>query len=56
METFTTLAEAREAKGKREAGDRRPASREPFEDYARQWIVTYRGRTSRGLSERTRDI
>lgn len=56
METFSTLAEAREAKGKREAGDRRPASREPFEDYARQWIATYRGRTSRGLSERTRAI
>ncbi len=56
METFATLAEAREAKGKREAGDRRPASREPFEDYARQWIATYRGRTSRGLSERTRAI
>lgn len=53
-ETFATLSEARTAKGRREAGDRRPASREPFEDYARQWVVTYRGRTSRGLSERTR--
>lgn len=56
METFATLAEAREAKGQRDAGDRRPASREPFEDYARQWLVTYRGRTSRGLSERTRGV
>jgi integrase len=56
METFPTLAAAREAKARREAGERRPASREPFEDYARQWIVTYRGRTSRGLSERTRAI
>jgi integrase len=56
METFSTLAAAREAKAKREAGDRRPASREPFEDYARQWLDTYRGRTSRGLSERTRAI
>lgn len=55
METFATLAEAREAKGRKEAGDRKPASRVPFEDYARQWIVSYRGRTSRGLSERTRD-
>jgi integrase len=49
-----TLAEAREAKGRRDAGDRRPASREPFEDYARRWLGTYRGRTARGLSERTR--
>jgi integrase len=56
METFPTLAAAREAKARREAGERRPASREPFEDYARQWIVTYRGRTSRGLSERTRGV
>jgi integrase len=56
METFATLAEAREAKGQRDAGDRRPASREPFEDYARQWLITYRGRTSRGLSERTRGV
>ena len=55
-ETFATLAEAREAKGQRDAGERRPASREPFEDYARQWLVTYRGRTSRGLSERTRGV
>jgi integrase len=50
----STLAEAREAKGRRAAGDRRPASREPFEDYARQWLDTYRGRTARGLAERTR--
>lgn len=56
METFPTLAAAREAKARREAGDRRPASREPFEDYARRWLDTYRGRTSRGLSERTRGI
>lgn len=50
-----TLAEAREAKGRRSIpGDRRPATRDPFEDYARRWIATYRGRTSRGLCERTR--
>jgi integrase len=49
-----TLAEAREGKGHRSAGDRRPATREPFEEYARRWLDTYRGRTSRGLSERTR--
>lgn len=52
--TFPTLAEAREAKGSRAAGDTRPASREPFEDYARRWLDSYRGRTARGLAERTR--
>ena len=46
--------EAREAKGQRQAGDRRPSSREPFEDYALAWVDSYRGRTARGLSERTR--
>ena len=49
-----TLAEAREAKGRRDSGDRRPSTREPFEDHARRWLDTYRGRTVRGLSERTR--
>jgi integrase len=52
--TFRTLAEAREAKGNRDAGDTRPASREPFADYARSWLDSYRGRTARGLAERTR--
>src|SRR5215210_7765843 len=51
-----TLAEAREAKGRRDSGDRRPASREPFEDHARAWLATYRGRTSRGFSERARAL
>lgn len=45
-----TLAEAREAKGQRDAGDRRPSSREAFEDYARGWIDCYGGRTERGIS------
>src|SRR4051812_22450499 len=53
-EFHATFTEAREAKGRRAAGDRRPASREPFEDYASRWLATYRGRTARGLSERTR--
>lgn len=52
--TFPTMAEAREAKGKRDAGERRPASRQTFEEYARTWLDSYRGRTSRGLSESTR--
>jgi integrase len=50
-----TLAEAREAKGQRQAGERTPASRATFEDYARGWLDSYRGRTSRGLGDRTRD-
>lgn len=49
-----TLAEAREAKGRRDSGDRRPSARESFDAYAQRWLDTYRGRTSRGLSERTR--
>ncbi len=51
-----TYEEAREAKGRRQAGDRRPASREHFEDFAPRWLESYRGRTSRGLSKRTRAI
>ncbi len=49
-----TLDEAREAKRKKDAGERRPTSREPLEDYCRRWIDGYRGRTARGVSERTR--
>lgn len=46
-----TLAEAREAKGKRmNPAERRPSSRESFEDYARGWIDGYGGRTERGIS------
>lgn len=42
--------EAREAKGRRQAGDSRPASREPFEDFARDWLENFGGRTERGIS------
>jgi hypothetical protein len=41
QETFRTLAEAREAKGNRDTGDRRPAVRVGFEDYFDQWIDCY---------------
>jgi hypothetical protein len=50
-----TLAEAREAKGQRQGGDRRPVTCQSFEDYVHEWLDGYRGRTSRGLSNRTRD-
>lgn len=54
METFRTLAEAREAKASRDAGDRRPVARVGFEDYFTGWIGSYAGRTARGFSETTR--
>lgn len=54
-EFFRTLAEAREAKGRRQAGERTPQTRVSFEEYALQWLDTYRGRTSRGLGDLTRE-
>jgi integrase len=53
-ETFRTYAEAREAKGGRDAGDKRPTSRVTFADYFAEWIESYAGRTARGFSETTR--
>jgi len=53
-ESFATLTEAREAKGNRNAGEKRPRSRVRFGDYFDEWIETYAGRTSRGFSETTR--
>lgn len=53
-QTFRTLAEAREAKGNRDAGDRRPVTRVGFAEYFEQWIESYAGRTARGFSETTR--
>ncbi|HKZ13230.1 MAG TPA: site-specific integrase [Solirubrobacterales bacterium] len=53
-EFFRTYAEAREAKGKRNAGDRRPTTKVRFGTYFSNWIDTYAGRTARGFSESTR--
>ena len=53
-QSFRTYSEAREAKGRRQSGERRPQSRIGFEDYFRQWIEGYAGRTERGFSETTR--
>lgn len=50
---YRTLAEAREAKGHRDAGERRPSTRAGFDDYAREWLENYRGRTARGVGDRT---
>jgi integrase len=49
-----TLAEAREAKGRRQAGERQPNRRVRLEDYFERWIETYAGRTQRGFSDTTR--
>ena len=54
--TFRTLAEARGAKGQRDAGDRRPAARVGFEYYYSGWVESYSGRTARGFSERSREL
>jgi integrase len=53
-EFFRTLAEAREAKGRRQSGERRPVSRIGFEDYFDGWIESYAGRTARGFSDTSR--
>ena len=53
-ESFRTLAEAREAKGRRSSGEKRPVSRIGFEEYFTGWIESYAGRTARGFSETTR--
>jgi integrase len=50
-----TLAEAREAKGERQSGKRRPATKQPFDEYARAWLEGYQGRTARGFGDDTRD-
>jgi integrase len=54
-----TLKEAQRKKIERELeverGDYRDGSRQTFESYARSWIDTYAGRTSRGVTETTRD-
>ena len=52
---FRTKAEAIEAKGLRDSGERRPASRHHVEDYFQQWIEVYGGRTRRGLDDGTRE-
>jgi integrase len=53
-EAFRTLAEAREAKGRRQAGEKRPVAKVGFLEYYEQWIESYAGRTARGFSETTR--
>jgi integrase len=54
--SFRTYGEAREAKGKRDAGERRPPTRVVLEGYYEQWIAGYAGRTARGFDERSRHL
>lgn len=54
-ETFRTLAEAREAQGRRrQPGEKRVYSRDRFDDYATAWLDRHRGRSGRGLAASTR--
>jgi len=55
-QTHRTLAEAKEAKGNRDAGDRRPVARIGFEDYFNGWIESYAGRTARGFADTSRSL
>jgi integrase len=52
---FRTYEQAREAKAQRQAGDRSPTTKAMFEDYAREWVDGYAGRTSRGFTETSRE-
>ncbi len=54
--TFRTLAEAREAKGNRDAGERRPVGRVTFGDYFAEWIESYAGRTAHGFTDTSRSL
>ena len=51
-----TLALAREFKGKLDGGERQAPSRARVADYFDGWIERYRGRTSRGLEDTTREL
>lgn len=53
-ETFGTFGEARERKGEKDAGDKRPVSKVRFGPYFEGWIDSYSGRTARGFSDTTR--
>ncbi len=52
--SFPTLAEAQKAKLAGSRGERLSAPRLGFEQYALDWIETYRGRTRRGVARSTR--
>jgi integrase len=51
---FRTFSEAREFKRGLHATNKQPMTRQTVADYFDAWIVSYRGRTVRGLDEETR--
>jgi hypothetical protein len=53
-EAFATLAQAREAQGKRRTGHTQAESNVRFDEYAPAWLASYQGRTVGGLSDSTR--
>ncbi|HEY1854076.1 MAG TPA: tyrosine-type recombinase/integrase [Solirubrobacterales bacterium] len=54
-QTVPTFDKARELKGRRDSGDRRPVSSIRFGSYYDDWAPTYTGRTSQGFTETSRD-
>src|SRR5918999_4268846 len=54
--SFRTMEQAREHKGRVQAGERRPVARVGFEDYFEGWIRSYAGRTARGFTARSRSL
>src|SRR5215210_2540277 len=52
--SFPTIEEAKRAKGRIDSGDRAGVDLTPFDHYATDWLDSYAGRTSRGLSPGTK--
>ncbi|MDP9399378.1 MAG: tyrosine-type recombinase/integrase [Actinomycetota bacterium] len=52
--SFRLLTEAVREQGKRRSGAASPMSSERFDEYARRWVESFQGRTSRGISPTTR--
>src|SRR5688572_8984592 len=50
-----TLTEAKAFKAQVAGGHARATSAQPFRAYALGWLTTYAGRTSRGVSDATRE-
>ncbi len=54
-QSFRTLSEAREAQGqRRQHGEKRPPTRQTFEEYAPAWLDSYGGARSAGARARLR--
>lgn len=54
FETFPSFDLAKEARGRKDAGNTRPKSKQTFGSYFETWIETYAGRTKKGFDESTR--